>query len=233
MKKKKSLGSLLLGLLVAGVVWVLKDQGYLANDSELGGWASSAKVPTGEISSGAFTPVQVKGSGWTHLQNCRFIAGRNNDGDSFHVKHEKGETEFRLYFVDTPESQFKSYRDGNTNGPRIAEQGDYFGELDRDATTTVGRAGKDLVKKLLGKNDFEVLTKWEDVYGPQRQYCLVVVPWEGQRVYLHELLVASGLARIHTRGADLPRGRDYRAQKAHLKTIERGARDKKVGAWGL
>lgn len=233
MKKKKSLGSVILGLVVAALVWFLQEKGFL--DKEGGGFGSSgsAKVPTGEISKGDFTPVQLSGSGWTHLSDCRFITGRNSDGDSFHVKHEQGETEFRLYFVDTPESQFKSYRDGNTNGKRIAEQGDYFGGLVQDDTTTVGRAGKELVKKLLSKNDFEVLTKWEDVYGPDRKYCLVVVPWEGQQVYLHELLVAKGLARVHTRGADLPQGRGYRDQKSHLKAIERTARDKKVGAWGL
>ena len=97
----------------------------------------------------------------------------------------------------------------------------------------MGSQGKEVVKKLLSQNNFEVLTKWEDVFGPERQYCLVIVPWEGRKVYLHELLVAKGLARIHTRGADLPKGRDYRKQKAYLKSIEQTARDKKLGAWGL
>lgn len=231
MKKKKSLGSIILGLLVAAVVWFLQEKGYLEKDSTSKG--ASIDLPTGDLSPGDFTPVKFEGQGWSHLRNCRFITGRNSDGDSFHVKHEQGETEFRLYFVDTPESQFKTYRDGNNNGDRIAEQGRYFDGLSQDQTTTVGKAGKAFVKKLLSQNDFQVLTKWEDVYGPDRKYCLVVVPWEGKQVYLHELLVGKGLARIHTRGADLPQGRDYRAQKGYLQALEKTARDKKVGAWGL
>lgn len=230
MKKKKSLGSIILGLLVAAVVWFLQEKGYL--DKE-GGGGSGAKVPVGDVSTESFSKVQTQGSGWTYLKDCRFITGRNSDGDSFHVKHEKGETEFRLYFVDAPESQFKTYGGGESNGKRIAEQGQYFDGLEQEDTTTVGRAGKELVKKLLSKNDFQVLTKWEDVYGPDRKYCLVVVSWEGKDVYLHELLVGSGLGRIHTRGADLPKGRGFHDQKAYLKAMEKAAREKKVGAWGL
>lgn len=230
MKKKKSLGSIILGLLAAAVIWFLQEKGYLEKD---GGGGGNASVPTGEVSIGDFTPVETQGSGWTLLKNCRLVTGRNGDGDSFHVKHEKGETEFRLYFVDTPESEFKQYGGGESNGKRLAEQGEYFGGLGQDDTTTVGRASKEMVKKILSKNNFQVLTKWENVYGPDRKHCLVVIPWEGRQIYLHELLVAKGLARIHTRGADLPRGRSYRDQKTFLKTLEKKAREKKVGAWGL
>ena len=88
------------------------------------------------------------------------------------------------------------------------------------------------MKKLLSKNDFQVLTKWEDVYGPDRKYCLVVVPWEGKKVYLHELLVGSGLARIHTRGADLPGGRDYREQKAYSRRWRNRRAMKKLALGG-
>ncbi len=232
MRKKKSLGSIVLGLIILAVTWFLQEKGLISKDGGSGG-GPDLKELFGKVSADGFTPVQTSGSGWTHLQDCRFITGRNSDGDSFHVKHEEGETEFRLYFVDTPESQFKSYRDGNTNGPRIAEQGAYFGDLSQDETTAIGSQGKAFVKKVLSQNDFQVLTKWENVYGPDRKYCLVVVPWQGEQVYLHELLVASGLARIHTRGADLPQGRDFHSQKSFLKGKEKDARDKKIGAWGL
>ena len=216
MKRKKSLGSTILGLLVVALVWFLKEKG-IVDDS--GG------------RSGSSGPSPAESSDWSYLKECRLITGRNGDGDSFHVKHEQGETEFRLYYVDTPESEYKTYRGGDSNGKRIAEQGDYFGGLSQQETTAIGQEGKNFVKKLLAKNDFEVSTKWENVYGPERKYCLVQVRWEGEDIYLHELLVARGLARIHTRGTDLPQGRDYRAQKAYLKTVEKTARKKKVGAW--
>lgn len=241
MKKKKSLGSTVLVVLGAILVWFLKQQGILGEDGNLKGLGAPSSsqsekgsgLPIAASDDVNFTPVQRSGSGWELLENCRLVTGRNGDGDSFHVKHEKGETEFRLYFIDAPESQYKTYGGGESNGQRISEQGDYFGGLGQDDTTSVGRAAKGLVKKILAENSFQILTKWEDVYGPDRKYCLVVVPWQGKDVYLHELLVVQGLGRIHTRGADLPSGRNYREQKSFLKSLEQKAREEKVGAWAL
>lgn len=243
MKKKKSLGSTILVILGAILVWFLKQQGILDDNGSVKGLgssqSSSAHSANGEEVSLAsssdvdFTPVKRSGGDWELLKECRLVTGRNGDGDSFHVRHEKGETEFRLYFIDTPESKYKTYRGGESNGPRIAEQGDYFGGLGQDQTTAVGLAAKGMVKKILAEDSFEILTKWEDVYGPDRKYCLAIVQWQGREVYLHELLVVQGLGRIHTRGAGLPSGRSYREQKSFLQTLEAKAREEKVGAWGL
>ena len=41
---------------------------------------------------------------WIVLNNCRLIVNPANDGDSFHVEHQGREHIFRLYFVDTPET---------------------------------------------------------------------------------------------------------------------------------
>lgn len=247
MKKKKSLGSTILVILGAILVWFLKQQGILDDNGSVKGLgsseSSSAHSVNGEelslasCSDVGFTPVKRPGGrpggDWELLKECRLVTGRNGDGDSFHVKHEKGETEFRLYFIDTPESQYKTYRGGESNGPRIAEQGAYFGGIGQDQTTAVGLAAKGMVKRILAENPFEILTKWEDVYGPDRKYCLAIVQWQGREVYLHELLVAQGLGRIHTRGAGLPSGRSYHEQKSFLQTLEARAREEKVGAWGL
>src|SRR3954470_3122956 len=54
------------------------------------------------------------------LKGCTLLANASNDGDSFHVRTPDGaEHIFRLYFVDTPESE-TSFPD------RIAEQASYF-----------------------------------------------------------------------------------------------------------
>ncbi|MDP0490973.1 MAG: thermonuclease family protein [Verrucomicrobiota bacterium JB023] len=235
MKKQKSLGSIILGLLVAALVWFLKERGIIT-DEQASTWSSGggqSELSKGEVEVARLSPVREQGAGLELLQDCQLILGRNNDGDSFHVRHGNRESEFRLYFVDTPESQFKTYRGGESNGERLAEQGRYFGGLAQEATTEVGRAAKVFVKRLLEGSSFKVLTKWEDVYGPDRQYGFVIVPWEGSEVYLHELLVAKGLARIHTRGADLPQGRSWRKQKDFLKTLEKESKSRKLGAWGI
>ncbi len=179
-----------------------------------------------------FTKVRTSGAGLELLENCRLIGGRNSDGDSFHVKHAKGENEFRVYFVDTPESEYKTYGGGENNGDRLDEQGAYFGGLNRDEVAKVGADAKKFVLAVLKKSPFKVLTKWEDVVRPGREYCFVLVMWEGREVYLHELLVAQGLARVHTRGADLPDGRGWKQQREYLRSWEREVKRAGVGAWG-
>lgn len=234
-RNQKSIQSIVVGLLIAIVVWFLRDQGLL--DGESGGAIASqghsGQLPIARVSPDSFSPVHRSGSGWERLADCSLITGRNSDGDSFHIRHAQGESEFRIYFADAPESQYRTYRGGADNGERLAEQGAAMGGLTREETTRVGTAAKELVLNLLRNNEFEILTKWEDVYGPDRQYCLAIVEWEGREVYLHELLMAQGLARLKTRGADLPQGRDFRSQRKYLSTLERLARDQKAGAWSL
>ncbi len=180
-----------------------------------------------------FTEVKTSGAGLELLENCKLITGRNSDGDSFHVKHAKGENQFRLYYVDTPESEYKTYRGGDSNGERLDQQGAYFNGLDRKEITKVGKDAKVFVLGLLKKKPFKVLTKWEDVVRPGREYCFVIIEWEGKEVYLHELLVAQGLVRVHTSGAELPGGRSYKAQRSYLEKWEKDVKKAGVGAWGF
>ena len=64
MRRKKSLGSIIFGLLVAGVVWLLQENGILDKDGSSGG---GAKVPTADTGSTEFTQVQTQDSDWTYL----------------------------------------------------------------------------------------------------------------------------------------------------------------------
>lgn len=193
----------------------------------------SITAPAVGLFSDRFTTVKTSGGNWELLKHCRLITGRNNDGDSFHIQHAEGENEFRLYFVDAPESAYKEYHNGDTNGKRLQQQGDYFGGLDRDQATKLGQEGKNFTKSLLLKGGFKVLTQWEDVVRPGRSYGLVIVEWEGDEVYLHELLVAQGLVRIHTAGANLPQGRSEREQRKYLESWEQEVKAKGIGGWGM
>ena len=170
---------------------------------------------------GDFTVVQTEGADLEFLSECRLIEGRNCDGDSFHVKHEKGETEFRLYFVDAPETAYRTYRNGGNNGKRLDDQAGEFGGVSREEVVEIRKEAKAFVLGILKKGDFKVLTKWENVYGPERKYCFVIVPWNGTELYLHELLVVKGLARVHMKGTDLPGGRSRQEQKMLLESWEK------------
>jgi hypothetical protein len=80
-------------------------------------------LPTTKGTTGKQPPTGTNKNGWTVYQNCPLVDHHNNDGDSFHIRlPDGGIDEVRLYFVDTPESSFKRYSDGNTNGERIAQQ---------------------------------------------------------------------------------------------------------------
>lgn len=192
------------------------------------------KPVTTSKADGMLKVARVTDSTFTSLKGSRLDTSHyGNDGDSFKVKHKDGVTEFRLYYVDTAESKYKEYRDGNNNGKRLDEQGAYFGGIDREKTAKVGSVAKAYVLKLLEKAPFTVATKWENVYGPDRKYCFVIVDFEGEKRYLHEILVAKGLARIHTKPSPLPDSTSSSRQRSHLKAMEAEAKAAGVGAWSL
>lgn len=98
----------------------------------------------------------------------------------------------------------------------------------------VGKDAKAFVLNLLKTEHFEVLTKWQNVYRDKlRKHCFVILNWEGREVYLHELLVAQGLARIHTYGADLPGGRGWKQQREYLGKWEEEVKKAGIGDWGF
>lgn len=182
---------------------------------------------------GEYTPVGTPPEGWDVLRGGTLVEKKSNDGDSFRIRHGNQETIFRLYYVDTPEKELKTYRDGNSNRERVQEQADYFGNLTLSQTTALGEAAATFTLDLLRKGGFEVLTKYEGVYGPGRRYCFVAVPWEGKMVFLHELLVDQGMVRVHTKGTPLPNGRHTKDQEDQLRRREKKAKEAGRGGWGM
>jgi len=171
-------------------------------------------------------------NGWTIHRNCTLVSHPHNDGDSFRVKLPNGsERDFRLYFVDTPESQFKRYRDGNTNAKRIAEQARYFKNLSSERAVEVGKIAKEFTLDLLGDNPFDVITMNEAVYDSDRYYAHIELNFQGKRLQLDEILVQQGLARIYTKGEDLADGTPMEQHRDRLRKIEEKAKQQKLGAW--
>jgi len=199
--------------------------------------APARKSVTSSKADTMFSTVHFKQEGgFEKMENCRVIDHRWNDGDSFYVDNGFEKLHYRLYFVDTPESAYKEYRDGNNNGSRLDDQGDYFGGLSRDYTAKVGQLAKKYVMQKLTKKPFTILTKGEPVTNrsdEQRIHGFVIIEHEGEPTYLHELLVAKGLVRIKTRGTGLPGGRSFYKQRDHLRLMEKEAKKAKVGAWSI
>ncbi|MCP5550104.1 MAG: hypothetical protein H7A53_04340 [Akkermansiaceae bacterium] len=172
----------------------------------------------------------TKVNGYEKLEGCRLVDHRNNDGDSFFVRHGAREFELRLYFVDSAEKYLSDrYEDQRR---RVAEQARDFGGIGIDQTVELGQMAKAHTLHLLEGKPFTVFTKWERVYDGERYYGFVQLPGAGGE-FLSEDLVENGLVRIHTKGESTPEGQSYRQYRDHLEAMERAAKAAKRGAWGM
>ncbi|MCU0795400.1 MAG: hypothetical protein MUF31_05625 [Akkermansiaceae bacterium] len=177
---------------------------------------SESRDTTGKPSS-SDKPAVV--GGYERLEGCEWIAHRQNDGDSFRLKLPDGRVEqFRLYFVDCPESAFKEYGRGENNHDRIRQQARDMGVTD-DEVVALGKRAKQEVERLLAGKSITLYTEWDDPFGDRRYHAFVELPGGG---WLHEWLVSEGLARVHTKGAMLP---DGTAEAAHERALEQRERE--------
>lgn len=167
-------------------------------------------------------------------RNCTLVDFRNNDGDSFMLRLPDGrENEFRLYFVDTPESAFKSYRGGETNRERIQDQAYELGGITPEQAVEIGQKAKHFTLDLLASRPFTIYTEWDSPYHDNRFHAHVEVMIDGKPRWLHEVLVEHGFVRLKTKPADLPDGTSAGKEKEILRQLEGRAKSHKVGVWAL
>ena len=156
---------------------------------------------------------------WQTLEACRLVESWRNDGDSFKVHWNGGELTVRLYFADTPESDYR-FMD------RTKAQAAYFGITEEQAVE-VGKMAKAFTAEAL-KDGFSVRTRWQGVFGGERSMRKYGIVNTGKGD-LAELLVANGLARIYGMGIG---GKTWQ-EVERLKTLEAEAKEAKRGAWGM
>jgi endonuclease YncB( thermonuclease family) len=170
---------------------------------------------------------------WREYTGCRVIPNASNDGDSFHVKPTNIKTKsylFRLYFVDTPESE--------TSLPeRLQVQAEYFGIPDPKDVVKIGKEAVKFTEKFLSDGNFTVYSRLSDALGRSdmdRDYAMVL---NGAGQDLGTELVRNGLARVYGQGSDLsdlePYKRDENAWFRRLRQAELEAKKEKRGAWAL
>lgn len=187
-----------------------------------------------ETSSPATKPERSEKSGYEHYRGCTLVEARHNDGDSFLLKLPDGRTEeFRLYFVDTPESAFKRYAGGETNHERIRQQAAEMGGITPEQAVEIGKKAKAFTLALLAESPCDIFTRWDSPFNDKRYHAFVEVKENGRPRWLHELLVERGLARLKTKPADLPDGTPAESQRNHLRELERKAKKDGTGVWGL
>lgn len=222
-RKRRSKSSSIIPVLIlcaAVVIWIYDaySQGKLRSlfsPSELPAetvTADNNATPENPVSN---TPRRI--GRYDVYQGCTLVNGRGNDGDSFRVKLPQGRTEIiRLYFVDTPESAFKSYGGGRKNHDRIADQAYDMGGITSQQAVEIGKKAKAFVSEQLRKSPFAIYTEWDSPFNDQRYHAFVEILYNGKKRFLHEILVEKGYARIHTKGAPMPDGSSERKQEDRL-----------------
>ncbi len=166
--------------------------------------------------------------GWTTIEDAHFVVGPHSDGDSVQVRFKGQSYVFRLYAVDTPETKTNAMR-------RLVSQGQYFRVSPRKIhlLRAVGGKAAAFTKEKLSKG-FIIRTRWQRV-DPASDNPSVRAFVETPDGDLGELLVSAGLAAIRggTAMIEHPDGRSIGQQTAHLRDLERTAKQKKLGAWAL
>jgi len=167
-------------------------------------------------------PVLVFAKKWETLEDCKLKNNSFNDGDSFHVSHKGKEYIFRLYFVDTPETDSQYPK-------RVKEQSKYW-KISKKETIKLGKKAKKITKKLLDKK-FTVFTCWKDARGSSKKSRYFAFVKTSSDDDLAELLVSNGVVRIYGMWANHPKGFNSKKMKENLKKLEKNAKKNKIGGW--
>lgn len=158
---------------------------------------------------------------------ARLIESRANEADTLRIKVSDTEDEhiFVLYFVDAPDISL-------THPQRVQEQGRYFG-VSSQRVIEEGQRAAQYVTQLLKQQPFTVMTRWEEVPGLSRYYALILVEISpGKHVYLADLLVQQGYARVAGVTSSLPAdGRSINDYALELQELRRRAQQSKSGIW--
>ncbi len=165
--------------------------------------------------------------GWQTLEGCRFVPTGYADGDSFHALHEGKDFIFRLYFVDTPETDRQVPR-------RITEQAAAFG-VSESEVMRAGAEAATFTERALRPLPFTILTRWEDARGASRQpryYAHVLYQRDGQEENLARDLVRAGFARAYGMPGVPPHWPSASQVQRELALLQDRARRAKVGVYG-
>ena len=161
---------------------------------------------------------------WEVIKSCRLMDNASNDGDSFHVKADGQERIFRLYLVDSPESD-----GGGRVAERVKEQAELFG-ITEEESLEMGKKAAAFTRSVLSR-PFKVTTRGQNAMGASklpREYAFIETA-DGDD--LGEMLVSRGLARSFGQAA-APAGKSVSTLRSKYDRLEAKARRERVGAWG-
>jgi endonuclease YncB( thermonuclease family) len=184
-------------------------------------------TPAAAAHTGADVTLPTPKAEFEAFPKARLVESKNNEADTLRIKlddfHE--EIVFSLYFVDAPEMSL-------THPQLVQDQSRYF-QISQDQVINAGSEAAAYVTKLLKDRPFTLLTRWEPVPDRSRFYALIMVETDKGKVYLADLLMQKGHARLAGVSCDLPGGVKGADDYGHyLLDLGKTARTSKIGAWG-
>lgn len=210
--------ALLLAVVAAGMVMRARQERAIPAQK-----VTVAGVPgiTGPDEGGVPRPVADK---FEILPSPALVESAANEADTLRVRHGMDEHVFVLYYVDALETTMD-------HPQRVAEQGRWF-QASEKAVVETGQAAAAYAARLLRENHFNVLTRWERVPNTARYYAVIKVQQPQGPVYLADLLVRGGYARVGSLMTDLPDdSRDQAGYLEELRRLDEKARAAKAGIW--
>lgn len=161
----------------------------------------------------AFT---VQAAEWERWDGCRLATDEYFDGDSFHVTKNGQDKIFRLYAVDTAETDDEFSK-------RVRAQQKYFGATKKEILAA-GRQAEEFTALLL-QSPFTVETKWVDARGnsSQPRYFAKITLSDGSDLGLR--LIEAGLARSY--------GMREGLSSSYLKALDRAQESAKAARLGI
>lgn len=189
---------------------------------------SSRRFPVGLVSLltlifHCFATAALASADWETLEGAKLVPNSYADGDSFKVKHQGKEYTFRLFFVDTPETD-------NRYPKRVQGQARAF-HISATEALELGEEATDFSQDFLS-GSFTVHTNWRDGWGEGQRFCAIIVKNDRE---LGAELVRNGLARVSGFVPESPwpglRGTvsDY---AKNLKRLQAEAQSQGKGGWG-
>ncbi|MFC5456467.1 hypothetical protein [Prosthecobacter fluviatilis] len=183
-----------------------------------------AHVPGGQAQT---DPTRAPLPEFRIFPKARLIESRANEADTLRIKVSDTEDEhiFVLYYVDALDASL-------THPQRVQDQARYFG-VSSQRVIEEGQRAVHYVTQLLKDHTFTVMTRWEEVPGLSRYYALIIVEISpGKQVYLADLLVQQGYARVAGVTSSLPGdARSINDYALELQGLRRQAQQGKAGIW--
>ena len=157
----------------------------------------------------------------------KLVESKNNEADHLRVKtdDQHDESVVTRYIVDDLAASHTH--------PQQAEAQSRYIQFSPDLVVKSGKEAAAYATGLLKDKTFTLLTRWEPVPDRSRYYALIMVETDKGKVYLADLLMQKGYARLAGLSCDLPGGvkgaDDY---GLYLHQLSKQAREAKLGAWG-